>query len=162
MRDILVALVRWLAAALDVDLEDDRQQDQWWDTEASSPIDRQALRAGGKREVDVHRVGPPISEDGLAWESEETEYFVDSVNTRVRERTVRLCDCNAAVGYNRSIVGRCSVPGCGRVVCEDCGSLCDRCGDVLCGRHAVRLGERVFCPRHRWLVPWLAFWRWDQ
>jgi len=159
MRRNLVAFLRWLAAVLGMRLVEEETADWAPDSDVWAAIDDDVDEEGSARQVAVHRLGGRISDDAVAWESEQRESFANGVLSVVEERSIRLCDCGTAIGYDVSIWGRCSVEGCGQALCKECVRRCERCGVVVCGRHSVRLGEHVFCWRHRWLVPWLAFWR---
>ena len=119
-----------------------------------------AFREGGRgRTRDVHVIGPLASSDGLTWDEDEFDYTEDGrVITTVKYNDVRRCDCGAVLCYGNQALGTCRV--CSRVVCKDenCGSRCEHCGDLVCGRHAVRIGGHNFCSRHRMHGYWLAFW----
>jgi hypothetical protein len=55
-------------------------------------------------------------------------------------------------------LGKCQV--CGRMLCssEGCAQRCARCRAYICGMHAVRIGEQIFCTRCRGKVLWRRFW----
>jgi hypothetical protein len=115
--------------------------------------------AGGFRKETIHVVGPPTSTDGRAYVEDHLEYFDENaVQTSVDYREVRQCDCGALLGRENPILGMCRV--CARVLCskEGCAHRCERCGSMVCTRHIVKWGARVFCSNCRLRVYWLSFW----
>ena len=112
---------------------------------------------GGFRSVERHRIGEPLVDGGIGWQTEETHYADGLTQTVVQERSVRRCACNTLLSYGVSAAGLCSQ--CGAAVCEKCEGRCERCGDVVCPRHALRFREHAFCLRHRWRLYWLLWWR---
>jgi hypothetical protein len=113
----------------------------------------------GHRMREVHVIGPPASSDGIGWDLEQVDYMEDQrVQTSVKYRQARRCDCGALLDYKNSVLGTCSL--CSRVVCkqEGCSARCERCGVLVCARHVVRIHKHNFCTRHKLYGLWLCFW----
>jgi len=123
-------------------------------------IMRSLAEDGDSRKRVVHAIGPRASTDGLGWESEYFTYVDDnSVQMVVDYRLTRRCDCGALIGYNDvSLLGICGV--CSGTVCtnEGCSSRCERCGTIVCARHAVKISKHTFCQWHGLYGRWLQFW----
>ena len=114
---------------------------------------------GGTRTRNVHVIGPPASSDGVGFDQEEVEYMTgEMVQTKVKYDGFRRCDCGAVLGFGNSVLGTCAV--CLRLVCkqEGCSARCERCGALVCARHAACLKKHTFCSRHRAYGLWLMFW----
>jgi len=117
--------------------------------------------AGGFRQETIHVIGPPASTNGRAYVEDHLGYVDGTdnpVQTTVDYREVRLCDCGAILGRENPALGTCRV--CARVLCskEGCAKRCERCGSMVCVRHAVKLGEKTFCWHCRWHGRWLRWW----
>lgn len=137
-----------------------RWQEELYDSMADKDELLEPFQEGtGHRQREVHVIGPTASSDGIGWDQELVEYMDDQrVQTSVTYRQARRCDCGAVLAYDNSVLGTCRA--CSRVVCkqEGCAARCERCGVLVCARHAVRIREHTFCPRHRFYGLWLCFW----
>jgi len=120
----------------------------------------ESLRAeGGGRTHTLQAIGPAASSDGIGWEEEDISYTdEDMVQTNVKYRLSRRCDCGSILSHDNMVLGTCSV--CSRVLCrqEGCGARCERCGALVCRRHSQSFGEHMFCSGHRYHGLWLLFW----
>jgi hypothetical protein len=128
-----------------------RRQEDLYASSRDREDDAAAVRQrGGTRTRNVQVIGPPASSDGVGFDQEEVVYMSgDMVHTRVKYDGFRRCDCGAVLGFGNSVLGTCAV--CGRVTCKQqgCSARCERCGALVCRRHAFTLGAHTFCPRHR-------------
>lgn len=114
---------------------------------------------GGKRVRTVYVIGSEASMDGVSHDTEVIDYWSDEhVQTKVNYHEIRRCDCGALMAGDNLALGTCSV--CLSVIChaEGCSARCERCGDLVCKRHSIRLKEHTFCSHHRMSGYWLAFW----
>lgn len=136
------------------EIEEIRRAEQARDAEVA-----RLRNAGGFRQETIHVIGPPASSDGRAYFEDHSSYVDENqVQTSVDYREVRRCDCGAILGRENPALGTCRV--CARVLCskEGCARRCERCGSMVCVRHAVKLGEKTFCWRCRWHGRWLKWW----
>ena len=139
-----------------------RRQREWQEqlygsTAAKEEQVETVRRLGGRRVRNVIVIGPEASQDGVAYEREDTDYWTpENVQTTVVYHETRRCSCGSLLRQEAGARGVCSV--CLRVVCPGCSSVCERCGSLVCRSHSVTLKKHVFCSRHRAYGYWLLFW----
>jgi hypothetical protein len=154
----IMALLELLTGALRRSRPARRNQEDVYDSTVAKDAELDSVRRlGGRRVRNVNVIGPEASQDGVAYDREEVDYWTpENVQTSVVWHETRRCSCGSLLRQEAGARGVCSV--CIRVVCQGCSSVCERCGALTCARDTFRLKKHVFCSRHRAYALWLLFW----
>jgi hypothetical protein len=115
------------------------------------------LEHGGTRQRVIRVLGGTVNDGGIVYQRETVETEDPTGITTVEWSETRRCSCGHVIDQNTSLAGVCAV--CGRAVCsaEGCAHRCQRCGMLLCRRHARVYGtnkDQVYCRRHAFIY-WL-------
>ena len=103
------------------------------------------------REEQVRLATHPLTGEPLPFQRQTSQEFESEDGERTQVLATNLGESCAAGCVSRELIAVCSLPGCGRFMCEEHAGYCVVCGLAVCSlhRHAELDDDEqplVFCP----------------